>query len=47
MYLPEKFELNYTTPTTGQNMVFTVLNGRLYMNCDNPAETFGYNKINR
>ena len=46
MYLPDKYELTYITPTTGQQMVFIIMKGRLYMNCENPSEIFGYNKSN-
>jgi len=42
-YFPEKIEHNYITLTSGQNVSFILNNGRLYISCDNYAQTFGYN----
>jgi hypothetical protein len=41
-YLPERIEFQYITPTTGQNILYTLVDGRLYISTDNYAETFGY-----
>ena len=41
-YYPEKIEYNFITPTTGQNIIFSLIKGRMYLKTDNYAETFGY-----
>jgi hypothetical protein len=41
-YVPEKIEFKFITPSTGQIIDFILVNGRLYLSCDNYGEVFGY-----